>query len=256
MQGSALKLGTGVRCMPEVVARATPRRRTATGTASPKRGSVRGKAALKKTKEGSNGNGNGSKLSFSFFNGETAVKSSSAARGLSVKAEEEDAWFEDPEVLRDGALLILRLAISSMILHHGQEKYMSADLFTKYVIDSYFPYFPGPHMNYTYLIAIIQFFGPFFLGSGVFSRIAAGGLAGTMGGAVFYHLLSTGPEGFPFTTLKKVPVFHNYAFEAPVIYTATFFFLMISGPGRFSVSQLLGWNEENEDGTKPPVWRQ
>jgi uncharacterized membrane protein YphA (DoxX/SURF4 family) len=42
----------------------------------------------------------------------------------------------------------------------------------------------------------------------------------------------------------KVPVFHNYGFETPVLYLAIFLTIFASGPGKLSIAQALGWNDD------------
>merc|ERR1711924_325513 len=56
-------------------------------------------------------------------------------------------------------------------------------------------------------------------------------MGGTTLAAMYYHLVSTGTEGFPLSTMaEKVPVFHNYAFEGPFMYVAIFLFFAPWGP--------------------------
>ena len=74
-------------------------------------------------------------------------------------------------------------------------------------------------------------------------------LAGTTLAAMYYHLVSTGTEGFPLSTMaEKVPVFHNYAFEGPFMYVAIFLFFATMGPGKFAVSTALGWDKDKSLG--------
>merc|ERR1711924_542983 len=71
------------------------------------------------------------------------------------------------ETLQDVAIMLMRVGTAAMMIHHGQEKLLSAEM--------------------------------------------------------YYHLVSTGTEGFPLSTMaEKVPVFHNYAFEGPFMYVAIF----------------------------------
>jgi uncharacterized membrane protein YphA (DoxX/SURF4 family) len=41
----------------------------------------------------------------------------------------------------------------------------------------------------------------------------------------------------------RVPVFHNYGFETPAVYSAIFALVAATGPGKFSLAQALGWND-------------
>jgi uncharacterized membrane protein YphA (DoxX/SURF4 family) len=131
------------------------------------------------------------------------------------------------------------------MIHHGYEKYFSAEMFTKYAIDKYFNFLPGPHIWWTYSVGGVQFFAPFLLGLGVFSRAASASLAGVMLGAVFQSVLSTGLEGFPLSKMaSKVPIFHNYGFELPIVYVSVFLLFAATGPGKYSVAQAVGWNDD------------
>jgi len=148
-------------------------------------------------------------------------------------------------IVRDAVFLLCRLSIASQMVHHGYEKYFSADLFTKYAIDAYFNFLPGPHLWWTYIVGGIQFFAPFGLGLGVFSRVSSASLAGVMVGAALQSFLSLGTEGFPLSKMaKNVPIFHNYGFELPVVYVCSFLLFAVTGPGKYSVAQALGWNDD------------
>jgi uncharacterized membrane protein YphA (DoxX/SURF4 family) len=167
-----------------------------------------------------------------------------------ASSEPEEEFLEIPdevqEFAREAAFLFMRLSAASVMLHHGQEKFLSAELFTKFAIDKYFTFLPEPHIFWTYSAGTVQFFAPFFLAAGVFSRAASAGLAGTMLGAFYYSAVSTGLEGFPLSKMAaKVPIFHNYGFETPTLYLAIFALVAASGPGKFSVAQALGWNDDN-----------
>jgi uncharacterized membrane protein YphA (DoxX/SURF4 family) len=82
--------------------------------------------------------------------------------------------------------------------------------------------------------------------TGIFSRVAAASLAGTMLGATYYSIVTTGTEGFPLSKMAgRVPVFHNYGFETPALYLAVFVLVAATGPGKFSIAQAIGWNDDN-----------
>lgn len=177
--------------------------------------------------------------------------SSSSKKGSNTPAplpeDDNNQFFTDDlqDTLNEIFLLFMRLGVASMMIHHGQEKIMSAELFDKYVMAEYFTWLPGPAELYTYGAGYFQLIGPIFLALGVFSRFAAGGMAGTMLGAYYYHFNSTGFEGFPLSKIPtKVPVFHNYAFETPTLYFVIFLYFAVHGPGKYSVANALGWNKD------------
>lgn len=150
------------------------------------------------------------------------------------------------EALQDASLVLMRVGTAAIMIHHGQEKFASAEMFNNFVMAKYFAFLPGPGLAWTYSAAAVQFGAPFFLALGIFSRPAAASLAGTTIAAMYYHLASTGTEGFPLSKMaEKVPVFHNYAFEGPFMYVAIFLFFACAGPGKYALSTALGWDEDN-----------
>ena len=68
------------------------------------------------------------------------------------------------------------------------------------------------------------------LAVGFFARVSALGLLSTMIFAVYFHLIDTGLEGFPFAVVEN----HNYNFELSAIYAAISFYFACAGPGRLS----------------------
>merc|ERR1719191_2677268 len=147
-------------------------------------------------------------------------------RGQPVPQPEEDDEFITPELqenINEAAYLVMRLAVASVMIHHGQEKILSAEAFTKFAIDKYFAFLPGPHIFWAYSAGAAQALGPIGVSLGIFSRIGAAACAGTMVGAFYYSVVTTGWEGFPLSKMAgRVPVFHNYGFETPVLYFAIF----------------------------------
>jgi len=172
------------------------------------------------------------------------------ARMQAVKEETEELAVADQfeESIKDVALFFLKLAVASVMVHHGQEKILSPTEFTKFTMDAYFGFLPGPHIYYTYAAGYVQWLAPIFVVLGVFSRVASASLVAVMAGAFLHSMLTSGLEGFPGFELGglssklqfKVPAFHNYGFETPTLYIIIFLFLAIGGPGKFSLAQLLG----------------
>jgi uncharacterized membrane protein YphA (DoxX/SURF4 family) len=173
-----------------------------------------------------------------------------------TKEEEEDEKFVVPDEFDENvaeiAFFLMKCAVASVMVHHGQEKILKPNSFTKWTIDAYFGFLPGPHIYYTYLTGWIQFVAPYFMVLGVFSRISAALLVGVMSGAFVHSMLTSGLEGFPLFELgglsselkTTVPAFHNYAFETPTLYIVIYLLIAVNGPGKFSIAQLLGWNDD------------
>jgi uncharacterized membrane protein YphA (DoxX/SURF4 family) len=176
------------------------------------------------------------------------------ARMQAVKEETEELVVPDEfeENIKEVALFFLKLAVASVMVHHGQEKILSPNEFTKFTMDAYFGFLPGPHIYYTYAAGFVQWIAPIFVVLGVFSRLASASLVAVMAGAFLHSMLTSGLEGFPGFELGglssklpfKVPAFHNYGFETPTLYIIIFAFLAIAGPGKLSLAQLLGWNDD------------
>jgi uncharacterized membrane protein YphA (DoxX/SURF4 family) len=146
---------------------------------------------------------------------------------------------------------LARVFVCAMMIHHGQEKLIDPATFVKYTLDKQFAFLPGPHLYWAYLIGSIQWIGPMFVALGVFSRFSAFALVAVMLGAVAQSAMN-GLEGFPFFELAglsakmkfKVPAFHNYGFETPLLYVSAFLLIALGGPGKFSIAQLLGFNDD------------
>jgi uncharacterized membrane protein YphA (DoxX/SURF4 family) len=152
------------------------------------------------------------------------------------------------------AFSFMRLAAAAVMFHHGQENLIDPTVFTKYTIDKYFAFLPGAHLNWGIAVGAIELLGAALLGLGIFSRVSALSLAAVMAAAIFYSKISNkGFEGFPFfeldglsATMKyKVYSFHNYGFETPLLYMGIFLLIAATGPGKFSLAQRLGWNDDN-----------
>jgi uncharacterized membrane protein YphA (DoxX/SURF4 family) len=168
--------------------------------------------------------------------------------------EEVDEFISDElqENFNEASYLFMRVAVAAVMIHHGQEKILSAEMFTKFAIDKYFAFLPGPHIYWTYIVGYIQYLAPFFMALGIFSRAAGASLAGVMTGAFLQSVLQSGLEQFPKFELAGlnqklkygIPIFHNYGFEVPLLYVAIFALVAVNGPGKFSIAQLIGWNDD------------
>merc|ERR1711924_266915 len=48
------------------------------------------------------------------------------------------------ETLQDVAIMLMRVGTAAMMIHHGQEKLLSAEMYTNFVMTKYFAFLPGP----------------------------------------------------------------------------------------------------------------
>ncbi len=113
----------------------------------------------------------------------------------------------------------------------------NVDGFSANVVAKFFGFLPGPPQFYTYAAAVTQVAGSGLLAVGVLSRPVAASMLATMAVAVVFHLLNTGPEGFPFAVVKQ----HSYNYELAAMYVLVLGFFTVNGAGPWSVDeQVLG----------------
>merc|ERR1719482_2608743 len=137
--------------------------------------------------------------------------------------------------------IALRVVTCSMMYHHGIDKVINVDGFSANVVAKFFGFLPGDPHFWTYSAAATQIAGSGLLALGVFSRLTATAMAGTMAAAVAFHLLNTGPEGFPLAVVKA----HSYNFELASMYVAVLGYFALNGAGRFSVDETVLGGELN-----------
>lgn len=126
-------------------------------------------------------------------------------------------YFLKDGFLTNAGLLILRLAIGLMMIHHGQEKLADPATFaTNYVVPLHLP-FP---LFFAQLAGYSELFGSWFLILGFLSPLGALALTGTMSVAAYQHILTSG--------------LNIYVLELVVLYMGGSLAILLNGPGRFS----------------------
>lgn len=130
----------------------------------------------------------------------------------------------------DAGALVLRLTVCSLVVHHGLQKFQNPEGFAENIVAVYFSFLPVP-LFWTYVAATIETVGALLLVLGVFARLAAFCLLGTMVFANTFHFLATGLEGYPL----GVPATGAYAFEPSLLCFGIFFYFLLAGPGKFSL---------------------
>jgi putative oxidoreductase len=124
--------------------------------------------------------------------------------------------------LKDGffanaGLLILRLSIGLMMIHHGQEKLADPATFAaNYVAPLHLP-FP---LFFAQLAGFSELFGSWFVILGFLTPLGALALTGTMSVAAYQHILTSG--------------LNIYVLELVVLYMGGSLAILLNGPGRFS----------------------
>ncbi|TVS01517.1 MAG: DoxX family protein [Cyanobium sp. PLM2.Bin73] len=127
------------------------------------------------------------------------------------------AYFLRRGVLANVGLLLLRLAIGTMMIHHGQEKLANPEFFaTNYVVPLHLP-FP---LLMAHLAGFAEILGSWSVILGVFSPLGALALVGTMSVAAYHHILTSG--------------FNIYVLELVVLYLGGSAAILLVGPGRLS----------------------
>ena len=138
-------------------------------------------------------------------------------------------------IFLDSCLLVLRVTVGFLMIHHGFEKLADIDGFTTFIVDQYFPFLPFDHSLWTILAAYTQIIGSILIVLGVLTRPALTGLAFTMLFALVFHGLDTGLQGAPFAVVEA----HNYEFETSALYFVIFVVLGFLGSGKFAFSSIF-----------------
>ena len=149
----------------------------------------------------------------------------SASPASLLPALASDGWirrFLSGYFLRAGllgniGLLVLRLAIGVMMIHHGQEKLADPQQFANtYVASLHLP-FP---LFFAYAAGFSELIGSWLLIFGLFTPFGALAITGTMTVAAYQHILTAG--------------LNIYVLELVALYLAGSLAVLLLGPGRFS----------------------
>lgn len=154
-----------------------------------------------------------------------------------------ESTFLDPVAngLTDVCILGLRLGTCALMVHHGIDKLDHVDGFSANVVAKFFPFLPGPPSFWTISAAATQVVGAGLLAIGILARPVAFSMMATMITAVVFHLLNTGPEGFPL----GVPAAHSYNFELAAMYVAVLAYFSAAGAGAYSIDEKVLGGELN-----------
>ena len=128
-----------------------------------------------------------------------------------------EAYVLKPGGVASLGLLLLRLAIGVMMIHHGHEKLADPQQFANtYVASLHLP-FP---LFFAYAAGFSELIGSWLVILGLFTPLGALALTGTMTVAAFQHILTAG--------------LNIYVLELVVLYLGGSLALLLVGPGRFS----------------------
>ena len=133
------------------------------------------------------------------------------------------AYLQKPGLLGSAGLLLLRLSIGVMMIHHGQEKLADPQQFANtYVASLHLP-FP---LFFAYVAGFSELIGSWLVILGLLTPLGALALTGTMAAAAFQHILTAG--------------LNIYVLELVVLYLGGSLALLLNGPGRFSFDAGMG----------------
>jgi putative oxidoreductase len=114
-------------------------------------------------------------------------------------------------------LLLLRLSIGGLMIHHGQEKLADPQQFANtYVASLHLP-FP---LFFAYAAGLSELIGSWLVILGLLTPVGALALSGTMTVAAYQHISTAG--------------FNIYVLELVLLYLGGSLALLFNGPGRFS----------------------
>jgi putative oxidoreductase len=127
------------------------------------------------------------------------------------------AYLQRPGRLASFGLLLLRLTIGGLMIHHGQEKLADPQQFANtYVASLHLP-FP---LFFAYAAGFSELIGSWLVILGLFTPLGALALSGTMVVACYQHISTAG--------------FNIYVLELVLLYLGGSLALLCNGPGRFS----------------------
>ncbi len=127
------------------------------------------------------------------------------------------AYLQTPGLLASLGLLLLRLSVGVMMIHHGQEKLADPQQFANtYVASLHLP-FP---LFFAYVAGFSELIGSWLVILGLFTPLGALALTGTMATAAYQHILTAG--------------LNIYVLELVLLYLGGSLALLFNGPGRFS----------------------
>lgn len=150
-----------------------------------------------------------------------------------VESNPSSSFDSVADSLTDVCILGLRLGTCALMFHHGIDKIDHVDGFSANVVAKFFGFLPGEPAFWTYSAAATQIVGAGLLAVGIISRPVALSMMATMVTAVVFHLLNTGPEGFPL----GVPEAHSYNFELAAMYVAVLAYFSAAGAGAYSIDE-------------------
>jgi len=126
-------------------------------------------------------------------------------------------YLQRPGRLASFGLLLLRLTIGALMIHHGQEKLADPQQFANTYVDSLHLPFP---LFFAYAAGFSELIGSWLVILGLLTPLGALALSGTMTVAAYQHISTAG--------------LNIYVLELVLLYLGGSLALLFNGPGRFS----------------------
>ena len=125
-------------------------------------------------------------------------------------------------IVGDLGLLLLRVFTGSLLIHHGYEKLATIENFADAFVRPLHLPFP---ILLSYVAAFSEVVGSWLLITGLLTRMGALAVAGTITVAIYHAIITAG--------------FNIYLLELLGLYFAAAVALLATGPGCFSIDELL-----------------
>ena len=119
-------------------------------------------------------------------------------------------------------LLILRISIGTMLIHHGYEKTADIENFADAFVRPIG--LPFPILS-SYIAAYSEIYGSWLVIVGLFTRFAALSIVGTIGVAIYHAIVTAG--------------FNIYLLELLILYMGGSLCILLLGSGDFALDRFL-----------------
>ena len=125
-------------------------------------------------------------------------------------------------MIKSFGLLILRLSIGTMLIHHGYEETADIQNFADAFVRPIGIPFP---ILASYIAAYSEIYGSWLLIAGLLTRFAALSIVGTIGVAIYHAIVTAG--------------FNIYLLELLVLYMGGALCILLLGGGDFAIDRFL-----------------
>ena len=126
------------------------------------------------------------------------------------------------QMIKSFGLLILRLSIGTMLIHHGYEKTADIENFADAFVRPLGLPFP---IFLSYIAAYSEIYGSWLIIFGLLTRLGALSIVGTISVAIYHALATSG--------------FNIYLLELLILYFGGAFCILCYGGGDFAIDRLL-----------------